>query len=67
MFPESPKFLMSQDRMDDALKVFQRIYSINTGKPAEEYPVRISYGMIILIHCYDFFLNDLSIYIFQKK
>lgn len=43
MFPESPKFLMSQGRMDDALKVFQRIYSINTGKPPKEYPVRISY------------------------
>ncbi|XP_043791118.1 synaptic vesicle glycoprotein 2B-like isoform X1 [Apis laboriosa] len=40
MFPESPKFLMSQDRMDDALKVFQRIYSINTGKPEEEYPIQ---------------------------
>ncbi|PBC31175.1 Synaptic vesicle glycoprotein 2C [Apis cerana cerana] len=40
MFPESPKFLMSQDRMDDALKVFQRIYSINTGKPPEQYPIQ---------------------------
>lgn len=61
MFPESPKFLMSQDRMDDALKVFQRIYSINTGKPPEQYPVRISYGMIILINltfCYRFFKKN---------
>ncbi|XP_017890725.1 synaptic vesicle glycoprotein 2B-like [Ceratina calcarata] len=40
MFPESPKFLMSEDRMDDALKVFKIIYKINTGKPAEEYPIK---------------------------
>lgn len=42
LFPESPKFLMSQGRMEDALKVFQTIYSTNTGKSKDEYPVRIS-------------------------
>ncbi|KOC68366.1 Synaptic vesicle glycoprotein 2B [Habropoda laboriosa] len=40
LFPESPKFLMSQGRMEDALKVFRTIYRINTGKPAEEYPIQ---------------------------
>ena len=40
LFPESPKFLMSQGHMEDALKVFKMIYSINTGKSAEEYPIQ---------------------------
>ncbi|XP_075230665.1 synaptic vesicle glycoprotein 2B-like isoform X2 [Lycorma delicatula] len=37
---ESPKFLMSQGRKEEALKVFRRIYEINTGKPADTYPVK---------------------------
>lgn len=39
-FNESPKFLMSCGRRDEALRVFRRIYSINTGKPPESYPVK---------------------------
>lgn len=39
--PESPKFLMSSGRNDEALKVFQKIYTINNGKPADTYPVSI--------------------------
>lgn len=42
LFPESPKFLMSQGRTEEALKVFKRIYRVNTGRPGEEYPVRVS-------------------------
>ncbi|XP_078049211.1 putative transporter svop-1 [Augochlora pura] len=38
-FPESPKFLMTQGRNAEALKVFQQIYRLNTGKPAAEYPI----------------------------
>ncbi|XP_015181733.1 PREDICTED: synaptic vesicle glycoprotein 2B-like [Polistes dominula] len=38
-FPESPKFLMSQGRKEEALKVFRQIYRINTGKPEETYPI----------------------------
>ncbi|KAK1127476.1 hypothetical protein K0M31_004013 [Melipona bicolor] len=40
LFPESPKFLMSQGRMEDALKVFKKIYRMNTGKSADEYPIQ---------------------------
>ncbi|RVE42011.1 hypothetical protein evm_013339 [Chilo suppressalis] len=36
--PESPKFLMSRGRNDEALKIFSKIYSMNTGRPAEEFP-----------------------------
>lgn len=39
-FDESPKFLMSCGRRDEALRVFQRVYSINTGNPPETYPVK---------------------------
>ncbi|KOB69050.1 SV2-like protein 1 [Operophtera brumata] len=39
--PESPKFLMSQGKHDEALKVLQTIYAGNKGKSPEDYPVRI--------------------------
>lgn len=40
-FPESPKFLMSRGRNDEAMAVFRRIYRINTGRTENEYPVSI--------------------------
>lgn len=40
LLPESPKFLISKGRSDKALQVFQRIYTSNTGKPGEMYPVK---------------------------
>lgn len=39
-FPESPKFLMTQNRNEDALEVFKEIYSMNTGLPKDNYPIR---------------------------
>lgn len=33
--PESPKFLLSQGKHSEAMKVLQRIYVTNTGKPKE--------------------------------
>lgn len=39
-FPESPKFLMTQDRNEDALEVFKKIYSVNTGLSKDNYPIR---------------------------
>ncbi|XP_012543136.1 synaptic vesicle glycoprotein 2B isoform X2 [Monomorium pharaonis] len=39
-FPESPKFLMSQNRNEDALEVFKKIYSVNTGLPEDNCPIR---------------------------
>ncbi|XP_037034621.1 synaptic vesicle glycoprotein 2B-like [Bradysia coprophila] len=37
--PESPKFTFSQGNELETLKILQRIYSCNTGKPAETYNV----------------------------
>lgn len=38
--PESPKFLLSQGKMEDALAIFRGIYVTNTGKSADNYPVK---------------------------
>jgi len=40
-FPESPKFLMTCGNNDKALKIFQKVYSINTGQPPDTYPVSV--------------------------
>ncbi|XP_059219149.1 synaptic vesicle glycoprotein 2C [Stomoxys calcitrans] len=37
--PESPKFLMSQGRNQEALKSFQFIYALNNRKPKSFYPI----------------------------
>ncbi|CAH1176294.1 unnamed protein product [Phaedon cochleariae] len=38
--PESPKFLMSKGRNEEALDVFRRVYSMNYGKPKDQYPIK---------------------------
>lgn len=38
-FPESPRFLILNGQHDEALNVFKRIYSVNTGKDPDTYPV----------------------------
>ncbi|GAB1864206.1 Major facilitator superfamily (MFS) profile domain-containing protein [Camponotus japonicus] len=38
-FPESPKFLMTQNCNKAALEIFRKIYSINTGLPKDNYPI----------------------------
>ncbi|KDR21687.1 synaptic vesicle glycoprotein 2B-like [Zootermopsis nevadensis] len=37
--PESPKFLFSKGKEGQALDVLRRVFAVNTGRPAEEYPV----------------------------
>ncbi|KAK6617628.1 hypothetical protein RUM44_005216 [Polyplax serrata] len=39
-FDESPKFLMCKGRNEEALLIFQKIYSANTGKPKETFTVK---------------------------
>ncbi|KAJ8928318.1 hypothetical protein NQ314_019130 [Rhamnusium bicolor] len=38
--PESPKFLMTIGENEKALKVFQKVYGINTGKSPESFPIK---------------------------
>ncbi|RZB39871.1 Sugar tr and/or MFS 1 domain containing protein [Asbolus verrucosus] len=38
--PESPKFLMTVGRNKEALAVFKQVFSINTGKSKEEFPIK---------------------------
>lgn len=40
-FPESPKFLMTTGRNEEALQVFRKIYALNTGNPPETFPVTL--------------------------
>ncbi|XP_045775667.1 synaptic vesicle glycoprotein 2C-like [Maniola jurtina] len=40
LLPESPKFLISTGRHDEALEVFRSIYMMNTGRDKELYPVK---------------------------
>jgi VNT family MFS transporter (synaptic vesicle glycoprotein 2) len=46
-FPESPKFLMEHGDFDEALDCLRHIYTLNTGKPGHEYPVRRSLYLTI--------------------
>jgi VNT family MFS transporter (synaptic vesicle glycoprotein 2) len=38
--PESPKFLLSNGRQEQAVDVLRHVYAVNTGRGAGEYPVR---------------------------
>lgn len=39
MLPESPKYLVTRLKYDEAREILIEIYTQNTGKPAETYPV----------------------------
>lgn len=38
--PESPKFLLTRGKSEEAIAIFKYIYHVNTGNDAEEYPVK---------------------------
>lgn len=38
--PESPKFLLSRGRTEEAMEIFREIYRINTGNNKNDYPVK---------------------------
>nr|KAF7420474.1 hypothetical protein H0235_010771 [Vespula pensylvanica] len=40
-YPESPKFLVSQGKTEEALRILKKIYVINTGESEENYPVKV--------------------------
>ncbi|EDW25952.1 GL14416 [Drosophila persimilis] len=41
LFPESPKFLMSRGRNQEALEAFQFMYALNTRKPKDSFPFKV--------------------------
>ncbi|XP_030569393.1 synaptic vesicle 2-related protein [Drosophila novamexicana] len=40
LLPETPKYLLVQGRVDEALATLRRIYASNSGRPSAEYPVQ---------------------------
>jgi len=40
--PESPKFLFTNTREEEAVEVLRRMFTLNTGRNVEEYPVRLA-------------------------
>ncbi|XP_057337738.1 synaptic vesicle glycoprotein 2B-like isoform X1 [Microplitis mediator] len=40
MYPESPKYLLSRGRKQEALEILGQIYAVNTGRDKSDYPVR---------------------------
>lgn len=39
LLPESPKYLVTQKRYEEARQILINVYIENTGKPADTYPV----------------------------
>lgn len=46
-FPESPKFLLSQNQENKALDILKYIYCKNTGNDEESFPVSFNYINIL--------------------
>jgi hypothetical protein len=42
ILPESPKFLFTISKEEEAVEVLRRMFTLNTGQSAKEYPVRLS-------------------------
>lgn len=40
MLPQSPKFLVENGKLDEALMLLKRMYAVNRRKPADTFPVR---------------------------
>lgn len=40
--PESPKFLFSMGKEEQAVDVLRHVFAVNTGRDTEDYPVRFA-------------------------
>lgn len=71
--PETPKFLISQKKFEEARSVFQQVYRVNTGRPDYTYPVMMLEGeyennndMKILVENADLIITPLKTKLSQK-
>ncbi|EDV45422.2 synaptic vesicle glycoprotein 2B [Drosophila erecta] len=47
-FPESPKFLMSKGRNQEALDAFKFMYHLNSRKPKDSFPIKVLANEVIV-------------------
>ncbi|KAH8244978.1 hypothetical protein KR032_003469, partial [Drosophila birchii] len=47
-FPESPKFLMSRGRNQEAMNAFKFMYHLNTRKPKDSFPIKLLANEVIV-------------------
>ncbi|KAH8289692.1 hypothetical protein KR054_009506 [Drosophila jambulina] len=47
-FPESPKFLMSKGRNQEAMDAFKFMYHLNTRKPKDSFPIKLLANEVIV-------------------
>ncbi|EDX00847.1 synaptic vesicle glycoprotein 2B [Drosophila yakuba] len=47
-FPESPKFLMSKGRNQEALAAFKFMYHLNSRKPKDSFPIKVLANEVIV-------------------
>ncbi|KAH8366605.1 hypothetical protein KR084_006463 [Drosophila pseudotakahashii] len=48
LFPESPKFLMSKGRNQEAMAAFKFIYHLNSRKPKDSFPIKLLANEVIV-------------------
>ncbi|XP_050313387.1 synaptic vesicle glycoprotein 2B isoform X1 [Anthonomus grandis grandis] len=61
--PESPKFLLTRGKSEEAIEIFKHIYHVNTGNNAEDYPVK----HLILEEEYQRALDEKSLQVKKSK
>lgn len=52
LLPESPKYLLSKGSSERALRLLRRMYAVNSGKPADTFPVHFHFSKSIYVYIY---------------
>ncbi|KAG8251106.1 hypothetical protein J6590_087120 [Homalodisca vitripennis] len=62
--PESPKFLLTRGKKEETLQILQKVYSINSGKECNTYPlilIEMPYSIQLTDYAAGDSLNDLDV------